>query len=69
VAAGAFEYERSRDLSEIGFERMTALIPTLRARLEDGEPQFSDEFEATELEAAELEASLRESVSSRLESV
>jgi NTE family protein len=69
VAAGAFEYERSRDLSEIGFERMTALIPALRARLEDGEPQFGGDFEATELEAVELEVSLRASTSERLESV
>ena len=65
MAAGAFEYERSRDLSEIGFERMTALIPALRARLNDGEAQFKDEFAA-----AELEASLRTPVaSSRLRSV
>ena len=34
VAAGSFEYERSQELAQIGYERTLALIPTLRFALE-----------------------------------
>jgi hypothetical protein len=37
LSAGAFEYERSRDLFEAGYERTMALAPALRAQLEGAE--------------------------------
>jgi NTE family protein len=34
VAAGTFEYERSQELAQVGYERTLALIPALRSALE-----------------------------------
>jgi NTE family protein len=52
IPAGAFEFERSRDLFEAGFERASQIVPELRAQLEADSDVGAAAVESVRLEVS-----------------